>query len=133
MRIAIFSDIHGNLPALQAVLADIAKQKLEIVNCLGNLVGYGASPDAVTERIRAEGVPTIMGNYDDGVGYDRDECGCAYQEPRDRELGGTVVRLDESTGHTGQQGIPPNTAARAAIQRERQGRAPRPRQSAQDQ
>jgi putative phosphoesterase len=87
MRIAIFSDIHGNLPALEAVLADIEKQKLQTVYCLGDLVGYGASPNEVTERIRAEGIPTIMGNYDDGVGFDKDECGCAYREPVDRELG----------------------------------------------
>ena len=87
MRIGIFSDIHGNLPALQAVLADVAAQKLETVYCLGDLVGYGASPNEVTERIRTEAMPTIMGNYDDGVGFDRDECGCAYREPIDRELG----------------------------------------------
>jgi putative phosphoesterase len=87
MRIAIISDIHGNLPALEAVLAAVAKQKPDAVYCLGDLVGYGASPNEVTERIKAEGMPTIMGNYDDGVGFDRDECGCAYRDPVDRELG----------------------------------------------
>lgn len=87
MRIAIFSDIHGNLPALEAVLADIALQRPDRVYCLGDLVGYAASPNEVTERIRREGCPTIMGNYDDGVGFDRDECGCAYKEAVDRELG----------------------------------------------
>ena len=87
MRIGILSDIHGNLPALQAVMADITEQKLQTVYCLGDLVGYGASPNEVTERIRTEGMPTIMGNYDDGVGFDRDECGCAYREPIEKELG----------------------------------------------
>jgi putative phosphoesterase len=87
MRIGIFSDIHGNLPALQAVMADITEQKLQTVYCLGDLVGYGASPNEVTERIRTEGIPTIMGNYDDGVGFDRDECGCAYREPIEKDLG----------------------------------------------
>lgn len=38
-------------------------------------------------RIRAAEMPTIMGNYDDGVGFDRDECGCAYRDPVERELG----------------------------------------------
>ena len=75
MRIAIISDIHGNLPALDAVLADLAMQRPDQVYCLGDLVGYGASPNEVTERIRAEAIPTVMGNYDDGVGFDRDECG----------------------------------------------------------
>jgi putative phosphoesterase len=87
MRIAIFSDIHGNLPALEAVLADVIEQQPDKVYCLGDLVGYGASPNEVTERIWTEGIPTIMGNYDDGVGFDRDECGCAYRDPADQELG----------------------------------------------
>jgi putative phosphoesterase len=87
MRVAIFSDIHGNLPALEAVLADIAAQKPDLVYCLGDLVGYGASPNEVTERIRTRRIPTVMGNYDDGVGFERDECGCAYRDPVDRELG----------------------------------------------
>jgi putative phosphoesterase len=87
MRIAILSDIHGNLQALDAVLADIRSQKPDAVYCLGDLVGYGGNPNEVTERIRRAGFPTVMGNYDDGVGYDRDECGCAYTEERDRLLG----------------------------------------------
>lgn len=87
MRIGIFSDIHGNLPALQAVMADLVEQKLQTVYCLGDLVGYGASPNEVTERIRTEGMPTIMGNYDDGVAFERSECGCAYREPLEKELG----------------------------------------------
>jgi putative phosphoesterase len=87
MRIAIISDIHGNLPALEAVLVDVAKQHPDAVYCLGDLVGYGASPNEVSDRIRIEGMPTIMGNYDDGVGFDRDECGCAYRDPVERELG----------------------------------------------
>ena len=87
MQIAIFSDIHGNLPALEAVLADIANQKPDARYCLGDLVGYAAFPNEVTERIQRENIPTVMGNYDDGVGYERDECGCAYREERDRQLG----------------------------------------------
>jgi putative phosphoesterase len=87
MRIAIISDIHGNLPALEAVLVDVAEQRPDAVYCLGDLVGYGASPNEVTERIHAQGIPTIMGNYDDGVGYDREECGCAYRDPIDQALG----------------------------------------------
>jgi putative phosphoesterase len=86
-RIAILSDIHGNLHALDAVLADIAGQKPDVIYCLGDLVGYGANPNEVTERIRREGFPTVMGNYDEGVGYDRDECGCAYREEHERLLG----------------------------------------------
>ena len=87
MRIAIFSDIHGNLQALESVLSDIDAQKPDAIYCLGDLVGYGAKPNEVTERIRREGFPTVMGNYDDGVGFERDECGCAYREEAERERG----------------------------------------------
>jgi putative phosphoesterase len=87
MRVAIFSDIHANLPALESVLADIRAQEADAIYCLGDLVGYGAHPNEVTERIRREGYPTVMGNYDDGVGFDRDECGCAYREESERERG----------------------------------------------
>jgi len=87
MRLAIYSDVHGNLPALEAVLEDIRRQPFDAVYCLGDLVGYGASPNEVVDRIRQERTPTITGNYDDGVGYDRDECGCAYREDDERARG----------------------------------------------
>ena len=87
MRIAILSDIHGNLPALDAVLADLDTQHVDATYCLGDLVGYGASPNEVVARIRELNIPTVMGNYDDGVGFDRDECGCAYTDPAQKALG----------------------------------------------
>ena len=87
MRIAIFSDIHGNMHALEAVLRDIDAQASDAVYCLGDLVGYGAFPNEVIEAVRGRGIPTIIGNYDDGVGFDRDECGCAYTTPESRRLG----------------------------------------------
>jgi putative phosphoesterase len=112
MRIAFISDIHGNLPALDAVLADVAKQKPDVVYCLGDLVGYGASPNEITQRIQAEGIPTIMGNYDDGVGFDRDECGCAYRDPVDQALG------DRSLAWTKAHTTPENKAFLRALVKE---------------
>src|SRR5690606_14662491 len=97
MRIAIISDIHGNLTALEAVLADLRTRPVDATYCLGDLVGYAAHPNEVTERIRAEGIPTIMGNYDDGVGFERDECGCAYTNPVDKELGDRSLAWTKTT------------------------------------
>ena len=79
-RIALFSDVHGNLPALDAVLADIAKAGIggRNVFCLGDLVGYGPDPAGVVARMRGAGIRTIRGNYDDGVGNRRGQCGCYY-------------------------------------------------------
>jgi putative phosphoesterase len=87
VTIAIISDIHGSLPALEAVLDDLAKRPHDQTYCLGDLVGYGAFPNEVVERIRSEGIPTVMGNYDDGVGFDRDDCGCAYQHEDEKARG----------------------------------------------
>ena len=87
MTTAIISDIHGNLPALEAVLADLANRPHDRTYCLGDLVGYGAFPNEVVDRIRAEQFPTVMGNYDDGVGFDRDDCGCAYRDEGEKARG----------------------------------------------
>ena len=87
MRIAIFSDVHANLPALETCLADIERRHPDAIYCLGDLVGYAPFPNEVIDRIRSAGIPTIIGNYDDGTGFDRDDCGCAYREERDRVLG----------------------------------------------
>lgn len=87
MKIAIFSDIHANLQALQAVWADLEAQQPDQVYCLGDLVGYGAHPNEVTEFIRQKQLPTLMGNYDEGVGFDLDDCGCVYQDPELDRMG----------------------------------------------
>jgi len=86
-RIALFSDIHGNLPALDAVLADVRTSGIEEAYCLGDLVGYGPDPAGVVDRIRSLGIPTIRGNYDDGVGNRRGECGCYYATEQARADG----------------------------------------------
>jgi putative phosphoesterase len=97
VRIATISDIHGNLYALQAVLADIDRQGIDQLYCLGDLVGYGPCPNEVIELLRQRHVPTIMGNYDDGVGHDKDECGCAYTEKEMSRLGD--LSLEWSKAH----------------------------------
>jgi putative phosphoesterase len=86
-RIAIFSDLHGNSAAAEAVLAAIDAEAPDAVYGLGDLVGYGAKPNETIHLIRERGIPTIMGNYDDGVGFDRDDCGCAYKDPDEEARG----------------------------------------------
>ncbi len=83
MKIAVISDIHANLHALEAVWADLEAQKPDAVFCLGDLVGYGAYPNEVVDFIRRRSIPTVMGNYDDGVGFDLDDCGCVYKDRDD--------------------------------------------------
>jgi len=87
MRLAIISDIHANLHALEAVRQDLEQRHPEAVYCLGDLVGYGAYPNEVVTFIRERQVPTIMGNYDEGVGLDLRDCGCVYRDPELARLG----------------------------------------------
>ncbi|MBE3074940.1 MAG: metallophosphoesterase, partial [Actinobacteria bacterium] len=63
-QFAVFSDVHGNLPALDAILADIERRGVARTFCLGDLVGYGPSPNEVALLVRDSGIPTLMGNYD---------------------------------------------------------------------
>jgi putative phosphoesterase len=85
--VAVITDLHGNLPALQAALARIDELAIERVYCGGDLVGYGPHPNEVCALIAEREIPTIYGNYDYAIARDLDDCGCAYITPRDRELG----------------------------------------------
>jgi len=67
MKYGIFGDIHGNLEALEAVLADMEEQGVTHPLCLGDLVGYGANPAECLEVVRAMSCPVVRGNHDDLV------------------------------------------------------------------
>jgi putative phosphoesterase len=86
-RVAVITDIHGNLAALEATLEWIDDQGIERIYCGGDLVGYGAYPNEVCALIEQRGIATIYGNYDFAIARDLDDCGCAYINEHDRELG----------------------------------------------
>ncbi len=67
MRVAIVSDIHANRHAFEAVLDEIEASECEEMWCLGDLVGYGAEPDACVELARAHAAICLAGNHDLGV------------------------------------------------------------------
>lgn len=87
MRLAVIADVHSNIYALKAVLDDIRSKKVDKVMCAGDLVGYAPFPNEVIELIKKENIPTVMGNYDDGVGFWRLVCGCDYKTPEAQVLG----------------------------------------------
>lgn len=87
MKYALISDIHANVPALDAVLADIEQQRdVAATYHLGDLVGYAPWPDETVELIRSRGIPGVAGNYDSTVGTDYKHCGCRYEDQRQEEL-----------------------------------------------
>jgi putative phosphoesterase len=64
MKIALFSDIHANLPAFDAFLKDLDSRKTDAVYCLGDLVGYNVWPNEIINEIRKRGIATLVGNHD---------------------------------------------------------------------
>lgn len=72
MKYGIFGDVHGNLEALGAVLADMEDQEVTHPLCIGDLVGYNANPSECVEIVRALGCPVIKGNHDELVTQRKD-------------------------------------------------------------
>lgn len=93
MKIALFSDIHANLPALEAFFKDVENQDVDAMYCLGDLVGYNIWPNEVIEEIKKRNIPTIAGNYDFGIGRSSDDCGCAYKTDEEKANGAVSISL----------------------------------------
>lgn len=91
MKIALFSDIHANLPALEAFFIDVETRSPDAMYCLGDLVGYNIWPNEVVNEIRKRCIPTIAGNYDLGIGRHSNECGCAYKADSEKDMGNISI------------------------------------------
>jgi diadenosine tetraphosphatase ApaH/serine/threonine PP2A family protein phosphatase len=63
-RVGVFSDIHGNYPALLRVLAELDQMNLDALVCCGDVVGYGGHPNECVDALRQRNIPTIAGNHD---------------------------------------------------------------------
>lgn len=112
MRIAVISDIHSNMYALEAVLDDIETKNVDLTTCTGDLVGYGTNPNQVIETIRKNRILTIMGNYDDAIGNYKIICGCDYPDPKDAEKAGLSMHF------TGQETTDENKAYLRSLPKE---------------
>ena len=87
MRIALISDIHANLPALEAVLAAIdSDATIDVIYHLGDLVGYAPWPNEVIGVLRERGIAGVAGNYDSTTATHYKHCGCRYEDARQEEL-----------------------------------------------
>jgi predicted phosphodiesterase len=86
VKIALISDIHANLPALEAVLDDVAGQRVDATYHAGDLVGYAPWPDETVGLIAARGIAGVAGNYDSTVATRYKHCGCKYEDPKQEEL-----------------------------------------------
>lgn len=96
MKIALFSDIHANLPALEAFFKDVEGRQPDAIYCLGDLVGYNIWPNEVIAEIRKRAIPTIAGNYDFGIGRNSNDCGCAYKTDAEKANGAVSISFTDS-------------------------------------
>ncbi|MGH2444879.1 MAG: metallophosphoesterase family protein [Candidatus Limnocylindria bacterium] len=92
MRIAIIGDIHANLPALRAVLEDISRIGADATYCVGDVVGRGPHPREVVGELRATGIGTVQGNWDEAVGMDREQTGAAWPSGEAEAAGDASMR-----------------------------------------
>jgi len=81
MRLGLIADIHANLDALIAVLAELDRARVDLILCAGDLVCYGAFPNECLDLLRARGIPSVAGNYDDAVAWDRETASRAPSSP----------------------------------------------------
>ena len=132
-KVAVITDIHGNLPALKAVLANIDERGIERIFCGGDLVGYGPHPNEVCALIAARNIPTIYGNYDYAIARDEEDCGCAYVTQHDRDLGQLSVDWTLANTSAESKQLHARAAVRPALPRRFRGRPPRSRLAPQSQ
>jgi Calcineurin-like phosphoesterase superfamily domain len=94
-RIAVFGGVYSNHPALAALLEDAARRGAEAVYCLGDLGGFGPSPEKVWPMLAAAGVRAIQGNYEESLSSGREDCNCGYTDPRDNHFAELSYRYTE--------------------------------------
>jgi predicted phosphodiesterase len=87
ISVVLLSDVHGNLEALDAVIAHAREHAPHASRYhLGDLVGYSANPNEVIARLEAEHIPGVAGNYDSTVAHSYKHCGCRSENARQEEL-----------------------------------------------
>jgi predicted phosphodiesterase len=87
MKVALISDIHANLPAVEAVLAEIERDaSIDATYHLGDLVGYAPWPNEVVAMLGDRDIHGVAGNYDSTVATHYAHCGCKYEDPQQEAL-----------------------------------------------
>lgn len=91
-RVAVFGGVYSNHRALAALLADAERRDAEALYCLGDLGGFGPSPEKVWPLLEAGGVRTLQGNYEESLASGREDCNCGYTDPRDNHFAALSYR-----------------------------------------
>lgn len=115
-RIAVFGGVYNNHYALAALLEDAVRRGAEAVYCLGDLGGFGPSPEKVRPLLAEGGVLALQGNYEESLASGREDCNCGYTDPRDNHFAGI------SYGYTARSCSPGFKAWMGALPRRRRVR-----------
>jgi len=83
MKIALISDIHGNLPALKAVLNDIDKRNVDCIYCLGDIVDFAGWDNEVIDIVRHRNITCIKGNHDDAISLKKSDFDFSYSSSKE--------------------------------------------------
>jgi hypothetical protein len=94
-RIAVFGGAYGNHFALSALLEDASARGIEAVYCLGDLGGFGPSPEKIWPLLEQGGVLSIQGNYEQSLSSGAEDCNCGYTDPRDNHFADLSYRYTE--------------------------------------
>jgi predicted phosphodiesterase len=97
IQIAIFSDVHGNLPALEVVLNDIEQRGIHQKFCLGDLVDFAPWGNEVIEKIKSLNIPCLMGNHDERIAFDIPVI--ALSKHSEEETNARFIAIDHSKKH----------------------------------
>ncbi len=86
MKIALFGGLYSNYPALESAIADASLRGVDSMYCLGDLGAFGPHPDRIFPVLRDNNIKCVLGNYDDSIGNELDDCQCGYTDPRDNHF-----------------------------------------------
>ncbi len=98
MKIAILSDIHGNLPALQVLLADMYSRDIQQIYCLGDLTDFAPWDNEVIALIRNLNIPCVLGNHDERIGFDQEVI--PLKKHSDAENAARIAAIEVSKAET---------------------------------
>ncbi len=91
-RVAVCGGVYNNRWGLAAFLEDAARRGAEAVYCLGDLGGFGPSPERVWPLLEEGAVRSIQGNYEESLAAGREDCNCGYTDPRDNHFAALSYR-----------------------------------------